>query len=155
VRLSLAVILLAGTLAIEVAAASSAWASGNPPPPPPPGPCNSCPGPPPPPTPVPTLGTPPGTTTHTVSVQLSPTHVRRGHATKLAINASASDSVTAVLRYRSGKPTTYRAKIGKSGKLTKIWKISKKAPLGRGKVQVSLTDAGSPYKTTVSFTVTK
>lgn len=133
-----------------------AHAGSSPPPPPTPPPCNWCGGPPPAPTPVPTLA--PivvAPDTHSVAVEISPTKVRRGGRTQVAVMAKADDRVTMAFQYVHGKPSAYRATIGRSGKLVKRWNVAKTAPIGKATIRIHVTGDGKEYKTLVSFSVTK
>lgn len=59
------------------------------------------------------------------------------------------------VRYNRAKPITYRATIGKSGKLVKQWKVSRSAPLGKATVKIGIAGEPKPYTALVSFTVVK
>jgi hypothetical protein len=143
-----------GVVLVSLLIAPNARAGPPPPPPPSPG-CRVCSGPPPPPTPVATLA--PTVVPHqqVVSVTLSPTHVKRGHRAKLAIKAAHNDRVTMVLRYRVGKPATYRARIGGSGTLVRRWRVPQSAPTGKASVRIRVTGNSTNYGTTVAFAVVK
>ena len=130
--------------------------AGSPPPPPTPPPCRWCGGPPPAPTPVATLA--PivvASDTHSVAVEISPTRVRRGGRTQVAVTAKVDDKVTMVIQYYHGKPSSYRATIGRSGRLVKRWNVPKTAPLGKATVRIGVAGSGKPYNALVSFSVTK
>ncbi|MDQ2742933.1 MAG: hypothetical protein M3Z66_11655 [Chloroflexota bacterium] len=125
------------------------------PPPPPPPECHVCSGPPPPPTLIPTVAVTLVPVEQSVAVRLSPTHVRRGHHTKVQVIASSDDAVTEVMRFREGKSITYRAKVGASGTLLHSCKIPETAPLGKAVLTVSVRDADKTVVESVSFLVTK
>lgn len=148
------VLLALGFLASACLAGTHTAHAGPPGPPTPPG-CHSCGGPPVPPTPVPTLGESTVPVEHVVSVELSPLHVKRGGTTKATVAASTSDKVTMVVHYHTGRPVTYRAIVGSSGKLVKQWKVPRNAPLGKASVKITVAGTGSPYKTTVTMVVTR
>jgi hypothetical protein len=88
-----------------------------------------------------------------VSVELAPTHIKRGGTTKASVTAGADARVAFVVHYHSGKLTTYHAKVGESGKLTRHWRVPKTAPLGKGTVKITVQGAGDPYVTTIKLVV--
>jgi len=140
-------------MAMVLAWTSSAFASAAdsvPPPPPPPG-CNTCGGPPPPPTPVPTVAPTQVPAEPVVQVKVDVTKVSRGHAVKLDVTAATDDLVTVTFKYPKGRPILYHQKIGSSGELIQGFKVSKKAPLG--KAVVTVTVAGSDGKYTKAFSL--
>jgi hypothetical protein len=147
-RILLIVLVVAGAASFSVPAAHA-----DPPGPPTPPGCHPCGGPPVPPTPVSTLS--PGTVplAHTVSVELAPLHVKRGETAKASVTASATAHVSLVVHYHRGKPVTYRATIGTSGKLVKEWRVPKKAPLGKATVKVTVDGTGDPYVTTIPLVI--
>jgi hypothetical protein len=130
-------------------------AHADPPPPPTPPGCHSCGGPPVPPTPVATLAQGTVPVAHTVSVELAPTHIKRGATAKASVSADAADKVLLVVHYHKGKPTTYHATVGSSGKLVKTWKVPRAAPLGKASVKVTVHGSGDPYSTTITVTVVR
>jgi len=151
IRALLVGVVLVGTLTLPVA---SSVGAALPPPPPPPS-CHVCSGPPPPPTLVPTVVLTLVPVQQSVAVRLSPTHVGRGHRTKVQVTASSDDAVTEVMRFREGKSITYRAKVGASGILMNSRKIPETAPLGKAVLTVSVRDAEKTVVESVSFLVTK
>lgn len=128
-------------------------AHADPPSPPTPPGCHSCGGPPVPPTPVATLAQGQVPVAHTVSVELAPTRIKRGAMAKASVSADADDKVVLVIHYHKGKPTTYRATVGTSGKLVKTWRVPKTAPLGKASVKVTVNGSGDPYSTTINLVV--
>lgn len=148
---------LASILGMTLVIAINAPAAGAAPPPPPPTPvCGWCNGPPPAPTPVPTLApTVIAPQEHSISVAVSPSRVKRGHRTSLTVKAASHDRVTMTLRYHGARATTYRATIGRSGKLTRRVSVSRRAPLGKAWVKIGVAGSGKTYRTSVSFTVLK
>lgn len=150
-------LLVTGLVACAVGLTSVAPSVQASPPPPPATPtCKWCGGPPPAPTPIPTLApTVIAPDTHAVAVEISPTKVHRGGQTQVSVTASTDDKVTMTLRYSHGKATVYRTSIGKSGKLSKRWKIPKSAPVGKAGIKVDVVGDGKPFSATVSFIVTK
>lgn len=123
--------------------------------PPDPPACSWCDGPPPPPTVVPTIAPTEVVPTSVISVKLSPTHLQRGQAATLRIMAGVQDSVTTVVQYRDAKPKTYKAQIGESKVLTRVWKIPASAGTGKAQIKVSVDGPDGPYTTTISFEVVK
>jgi hypothetical protein len=93
--------------------------------------------------------------THPVAVEMTPTKVHRGGETQVSITGATDAHVTMVVRYSHGKPTTYRASIGHSGKYLKKWKVSRTAPLGKASVKITIAVTDKPYTAVVSFTVVK
>ncbi len=148
-------VLLAAALLTAASVIGVPAAHADPPAPPTPPGCRSCGGPPVPPTPVPTLGQSAVPVEHVVSVELAPVHVKRGGTTRASITATSDDRVTLVVHYHRGKPVTYRATIGASGKLVKRWKVPRHAPLGKAAVKVTVDGTGDPYRTTVTLLVTR
>ncbi len=142
---------LVGALTLPV---MSSVGAALPPPPPPPS-CHVCSGPPPPPTLVPTVSLTLVPVEQSVVVRLSPTHVGRGHRTKVQVTASFNDDVTEVMRFREGKSITYRAKVGASGTLMNSRKIPATAPLGKAVLTVSVREAEKTVVESVSFQVTQ
>ncbi len=142
---------LVGALTLPV---MSSVGAALPPPPPPPS-CHVCSGPPPPPTLVPTVSLTLVLVEQSVVVRLSPTHVGRGHRTKVQVTASFNDDVTEVMRFREGKSITYRAKVGASGTLMNSRKIPATAPLGKAVLTVSVREAEKTVVESVSFQVTQ
>lgn len=145
------------SLAVSLAVAGSASVAHADPPSPPSTPvCKWCSGPPPAPTPVPTLApTLVVPDTRPVVVEIAPTKVHRGGQTQVTVTGATDVHLTMVVRYSHGKPATYRASLGHSGKYQKKWKVSKSAPLGKASVKVTLAGAEKPYTAVVSFTVVK
>lgn len=136
--------------------ADRADASSPPPPPSTPVACKWCSGPPPAPTPVPTLApTQVLPQPHPVSVEISPTKVRRGGQTRVSVTAEADDQVSMVLKFSHGKPVTYKTAVGRSGKLLKRWKVAKTAPTGKASITVDIVGSATHYTGTLAFTVTK
>ena len=147
---------LLGALLLQLISPSGVRAgTTNPPPPPTPPGCNSCGGPPPPPTPVPTIPATVSPSVVSVAVRLSPSRIRRGQQARLTVAAAVANPVTAVVRYRHGKPVTYHGKIGSSGTYVKSWKIPKSAPLGKATLQVTVKSVVNPYSGTIPFEVVK
>jgi len=142
---------LAGALTLPIV---SSVGAALPPPPPPPS-CYVCSGPPPPPTPVPTVALTLVPVQQPVAVRLSPTHVGRGHLTKVQVTASSGDDVTEVMRFRGGKSITYRATVGASGTLMNSRKIPETTPPGKAVLTVSVREAEKTVVESLSFLVTK
>jgi hypothetical protein len=92
---------------------------------------------------------------HAVSVELAPLHVRRGGKAKASVSAAPDAKVALVVHYHRGKPVTFRATVGDSGKLVKQWRVPKTAPLGKAAVKVTVDGDGDPYVTTVTLTVVR
>lgn len=142
---------LAGALTLPVV---SSVGAALPPPPPPPS-CHVCSGPPPPPTLVPTVAPTLVPMQQSVVVRLSPTHVGRGHPTKVQVTASTNDDVTEVVHFREGKSATYRARVGASGTLTNSYKVPDTAPLGKAVLTVTVREEEKTIVESVSFQVIK
>lgn len=140
-------------VANAVSVPSAAAQDGPPPPPPTPG-CGYCGGPPPPPTLVPTLSTSGAPSVVIVSVRVD-AKVKRGHTQKLRVRAAAHGDVSAIVRYRTGKLTTFHGKVSVGGTLVKTWKIPSVTALGTASVKVVVKSSISPYKGTLTFVVTK
>jgi hypothetical protein len=60
-----------------------------------------------------------------------------------------------LVHYRLAKPWIMKARTDGSGKLTRSWKVSGNAPLGRATLIVMVKHAPKPYVAGVSFTVIK
>jgi hypothetical protein len=88
-------------------------------------------------------------------VKLSPTHLQRGQAATLRITAAAQDDVTTVVQYRDAKAKTYKAQIGDSKTLTKVWKVPSYAGIGKAQLKITVDDPDGSYTTTISFEVVK
>ncbi len=123
--------------------------------PPQPPACSWCPGPPPPPVLVPTVAPVEVVPVEVISVNLSPTHVLRGHSTSLHVSATTGDQVSATLLYRGAKPMVYKLQVGSSGTLEKVWKIPRGVNLGKAQLKVTVADPNDPYSTTITFDVVK
>lgn len=123
--------------------------------PPDPPACSWCDGPPPPPLLVPTVAPTEVAPVSIISVKLSPTHLQRGQAATLRIMAGAEDQVTTVVQYQDTRPKTYKAQIGDSKVITKVWKVPSDAGTGKAQIKVSIDGADGPYSTTISFEVLK
>lgn len=126
-----------------------------PPPPPTPSGCIPC-SPPPPPSLVPTVSPntlPRVTAVVSVSVHLSPSRVHRGRRIKLSVVSAPKAPVSLVVRYRLAKPWIMKAHTNGAGKLTRSWKVSWKAPLGRATLIVMVKHVPKPYVAGVSFTI--
>lgn len=130
-------------------------AHADPPPPPTPPGCHSCGGPPVPPTPVPTLGQGTVPVAHSVSVELAPTHIKRGAMARASVSADAADKVALVVHYHRGKPVKYHATVGTSGKLVKKWRVPRTAPLGKASVKITVNGSGDPYTATITLTIVR
>lgn len=90
-----------------------------------------------------------------VDIKLGADKVSRGHFVHLSIDASTDDQVTVVVRYRTGKSSTYRLKVGPDGTATPAWKVPKFAPTGRASIQVTVQGSLDRYARTFAFTVTR
>jgi hypothetical protein len=146
--LRLGVILFAFSLTAGTAHADSV-------PPPQPPTCAWCDGPPPVPVPVPTVAPVAVAPVSVISVNLTPTHVQRGHVTDLEIDATAGDSVSAVVAYHGAKPALVKTAVGDSGSVEKMLKIPKDIAPGKAQLKVTVTDPSGPYTTTIDFVVVK
>jgi hypothetical protein len=131
-----------------------ASAAALPPPPPPPPGCQSCNPPPPPPTPVPTVAPTAVPPQPVVDVHVASVKISRGQTQEVSIDASTNDSVTVTIQFKTGKPITYRTKIGSSGMLVKKFTIPRSAPIGKAQIKVSVKGAAS-FSKTIPFVVTK
>ena len=132
---------------------SEVMASSIPPPDPPS--CSWCDGPPPPPVAAPTVAPTEVAPISVISVKLSPTHLQRGQSATLRVMAGVQDAVTTVVQYRDAKARTFKAQIGDSKVLTKVWKIPSNAGTGKAQIKVSVDGPDGPYSTTISFEVVK
>jgi hypothetical protein len=150
-RTHVAACLLGGLLLVLVA--STAHASALPPPPPPPG-CLTCNPPPPPPTPVPTVAPTAVPAQPAVDVHLAAQKVSRGQTDQVSVDASTNDTVILLIQFKTGKPITFRSRIGGSGTLVQKFRVPKGAPVGKAVVKISVKGAGN-YSGTISFLVTK
>jgi hypothetical protein len=134
-------------------ATQSAMASAITPPAPPT--CSWCDGPPPMPVLVPTIAPTEVVPISVISVKLSPTHLQRGQAATLRISADAQDNVTTVVQYRDTKAKTFKAEIGDSKMLTKVWKVPSSAGIGKAQLKITVDDPNGSYTTTISFEIVK
>jgi hypothetical protein len=133
---------------------TTAQAAALPPPPPPPSGCESCNPPPPPPTPVPTVAPTAVPAQPVVDVHVASSKVPRGQTQEVSIDASTNDSVSVTIQFKSGKPISYRTKIGSSGMVVKKFTIPRSAPIGKAQIRISVKGAAS-YSKTIDFLVTK
>jgi hypothetical protein len=141
-------VLLAQTVGATVASAAL------PPPPPAPPDCKTCIGPPPPPTPLPTAAPALLPSQPSVDVHLAPTHVSRGHAAKVQVQAPQDATVSVGVRYKGTKAyKVFHTKVGSSGTAVQAWTIPKNAPLGTAQVKVAVSGTGAPF--TLSLIVTR
>lgn len=155
-KASLAAAVLVGLIGFFPGTALGRYAS-PPPPPPTPNVCVPC-SPPPPPSLVPTASPktlPRVKAVVSVSVHLVPARVRRGRWVKLSVVSAARAAVSLIVRYRLAKPWIMRSRTNNAGKLTRSWKVSWNAPLGRARVIVMVKHAPKPYVAGVSFAVIK
>jgi hypothetical protein len=89
-----------------------------------------------------------------VDVHVSDTKVSRGQTQEISVDASTNDNVTVLIQFKSGKPITYRSRIGSSGTLVKKFKIPRSAPLGKAEIRIYVKGSAT-FSKTVDFLVTK